>query len=58
MILSTVDSAQIDKSAKIPEDVMDGLRDLGLFGLIVPEQYGKLTSVMSLAFGIKKSLRG
>ncbi|KAL9959520.1 hypothetical protein ACROYT_G032847 [Oculina patagonica] len=37
-----VDSAQIDKTAKIPEDVMEGLRDLGLFGLIIPEKYGGL----------------
>lgn len=40
-ILFTVDSAEIDKNAKIPEDVMGGLRDLGLFGLLIPEQYGE-----------------
>jgi len=40
-ILTTVDSADIDKKAKIPEDVMGGLRDLGLFGLLVPEKYGE-----------------
>ncbi|XP_020631609.1 acyl-CoA dehydrogenase family member 9, mitochondrial-like [Orbicella faveolata] len=37
-----VDSADIDKKAKIPEDVMGGLRDLGLFGLLIPEKYGGL----------------
>lgn len=36
-----VDSAQIDKDAKIPEDVMQGLRELGLFGLQIPEEYGE-----------------
>lgn len=41
-ILFTVDSAEIDKNAKIPEDVMGGLRDLGLFGLLIPEQYGEM----------------
>ena len=40
-ILTTVDSADIDKKAKIPEDVMGGLRDLGLFGLLIPEKYGE-----------------
>ena len=40
-ILTTVDSADIDKKAKISEDVMGGLRDLGLFGLLIPEKYGK-----------------
>jgi len=36
-----VDSADIDKKAKIPKDVMGGLRDLGLFGLLIPEKYGE-----------------
>jgi len=40
-ILTAVDSADIDKKAKIPEDVMGGLRDLGLFGLLIPEKYGE-----------------
>ena len=35
-----MDSAQIDKDAKIPQDVLQGLRDLGLFGLQIPEEYG------------------
>ena len=35
-----MDSAQIDKDAKIPEDVLQGLRELGLFGLQIPEEYG------------------
>ncbi|KAJ7331248.1 acyl-CoA dehydrogenase member 9 [Desmophyllum pertusum] len=37
-----VDSAQIDKDAKIPEDVMRGLRDLGLFGLLILKSMGDL----------------
>ena len=39
--LFTVDSAHIDKTAKIPEEVMGGLKELGLFGLLIPEEYGK-----------------
>ncbi|XP_022784456.1 acyl-CoA dehydrogenase family member 9, mitochondrial-like [Stylophora pistillata] len=37
-----VDSAQIDKTAKIPQEVMEGLKELGLFGLLIPEEYGGL----------------
>ncbi|HKE00995.1 MAG TPA: acyl-CoA dehydrogenase family protein [Planctomycetota bacterium] len=35
-----IDAAKIDKEAKIPREVLDGLRELGLFGMIVPEAYG------------------
>ena len=38
-----MDSAQIDKDAKIPEEVIGGLKELGLFGLQIPEEYGKTT---------------
>ena len=50
-ILTTVDSADIDKKAKIPEDVMGGLRDLGLFGLLIPEKYGELKGFTLVCFG-------
>lgn len=38
----TVDSKSIDVNAKIPDDVLQQLKDLGLFGLQIPEQYGGL----------------
>ena len=37
----SVDSAQIDNEATIPKDVLDGLKELGLFGLQIPEEYCK-----------------
>ena len=37
-----VDSSKIDKTATIPEDVMTGLKDLGLFGLQIPSEHGGL----------------
>lgn len=37
-----MDSGQIDKDAKIPNDVMEGLKELGLFGLQIPEEYGEI----------------
>ncbi|PVD25321.1 hypothetical protein C0Q70_15821 [Pomacea canaliculata] len=38
----TVDSRQIDINAKIPEETMQGLKDLGLFGQQIPVEYGGL----------------
>ena len=35
-----VDSAKIDREHAIPAEVMAGLKDLGLFGLIVPQDHG------------------
>lgn len=37
-----VDSAKIDQEAKIPPETMNGLKELGLFGMQVPEEYGGL----------------
>jgi acyl-CoA dehydrogenase family protein 9 len=34
-----IDSTKIDLEHKIPDDVMDSLRELGLFGLQIPEEY-------------------
>ncbi|XP_060925566.1 complex I assembly factor ACAD9, mitochondrial [Limanda limanda] len=37
-----VDSAKIDHEAKIPQETLDGLKELGLFGIMIPEEYGGL----------------
>ncbi|CAF96970.1 unnamed protein product, partial [Tetraodon nigroviridis] len=37
-----VDSARIDREASIPPETMKGLKELGLFGIMVPEEYGGL----------------
>lgn len=37
-----VDPAQIERDAKIPERVVQGLRDLGAFGMKIDEEYGGL----------------
>ena len=36
-----VDSKRIDHEAKIPTETLDGLKELGLFGIQVPEEYGR-----------------
>lgn len=40
---SLVDSAKIDQEGKIPPETMKGLKELGLFGIMVPEEYGNGT---------------
>ena len=37
-----VDSDRIDREGKIPEEVIQGLRDLGAFGIKIPTEYGGL----------------
>nr|XP_056717617.1 complex I assembly factor ACAD9, mitochondrial [Euleptes europaea] len=37
-----VDSKKIDQDAKIPEETLNGLKNLGLFGIQIPEEYGGL----------------
>lgn len=37
-----VDSALIDREAKIPLETLNGLKELGLFGIMIPEEYGGL----------------
>jgi acyl-CoA dehydrogenase family member 9 len=39
---ANVDAAKIDTSHEIPEEVMRGLKDLGLFGLVIPQEHGGL----------------
>ena len=37
-----VDSDRIDREGEIPEDVIQGLRDVGAFGIKIPREYGGL----------------
>src|SRR5215210_403476 len=37
-----VDPLQIERDAKIPEEAIDGLKELGALGMKVPEEYGGL----------------
>src|SRR3989441_1096125 len=37
-----VDSDRIDREGEIPEDVIDGLRKVGAFGIKIPREYGGL----------------
>src|SRR3954447_22176785 len=41
-LVECVDSQQIEREAKIPQDVIQGLKDLGALGMKIPEEYGGL----------------
>jgi alkylation response protein AidB-like acyl-CoA dehydrogenase len=41
-LLDRVDSEEIDRTGDIPESVVQGLRDIGAFGIKVPREYGGL----------------
>jgi alkylation response protein AidB-like acyl-CoA dehydrogenase len=58
-----VDAAQIERDAKIPDAVVQGLRDLGAFGIKIPAKYGGLglsqytyCRAMSLVSSVNASL--
>jgi acyl-CoA dehydrogenase family protein 9 len=37
---ANVDAARIDREQTIPRDVLEGMKELGLFGMIIPQEYG------------------
>lgn len=37
-----VDSERIERDARIPEEIIQGLRDIGAFGIKIPREYGGL----------------
>jgi alkylation response protein AidB-like acyl-CoA dehydrogenase len=58
-----VDAEQIERDARIPDDVIQGLRELGAFGIKIPREYGGLglsqytyCRAMSLVSSVNSSL--
>jgi len=41
-LLATVDSDRIDREGEIPREVVQGLKDIGAFGIKIPREYGGL----------------
>ncbi|MGE4544258.1 MAG: acyl-CoA dehydrogenase family protein [Pedobacter sp.] len=41
-LIEKVDADRIDREKQIPAEVIDGLRELGLFGIKIPKEYGGL----------------
>ncbi len=46
-LLKEVDSVAIDETGEYPENVVDGLRKLGAFGMKIPKEYGGLGFTVS-----------
>src|SRR2546426_9275368 len=42
LLREQVDSDRIDREGEIPDAVIQGLRDLGAFGIKIPREYGGL----------------
>src|SRR5207248_10698912 len=40
--MSGIDSRKLDREGEFPPEVLQSLREIGLFGLIVPEEHGGL----------------
>ncbi len=36
---ANVDAAKIDREAKIPDEVIQGLKEMGLFGMLIPQEH-------------------
>jgi alkylation response protein AidB-like acyl-CoA dehydrogenase len=49
-LLEPVDSDAIDRTGELPEEVIQGLRELGAFGLKIPEEYGGI-GLSQLGYG-------
>jgi alkylation response protein AidB-like acyl-CoA dehydrogenase len=48
-----------EASGRYPTEIVDGFRELGLFGLTVPEEYGGLgADAVSLALAFEEIARG
>jgi alkylation response protein AidB-like acyl-CoA dehydrogenase len=41
-LVNRVDADRIDREGNIPDEIIDGLRELGAFGIKIPEAYGGL----------------
>src|SRR3989440_6377643 len=41
-LVNEVDALRIERDARIPDEVVDGLKELGALGMKVPEEYGGL----------------
>ena len=39
-VLATVDGYAIERDAKVPQEVLDRLEEVGAFGVKIPEEYG------------------
>ena len=52
-------ASALEHADEFPADIVDGMRELGLFGLMIPEQYGGLgASLLTYALVVEELSRG
>jgi alkylation response protein AidB-like acyl-CoA dehydrogenase len=50
---------QLEHNDSYPQEIVDGMRDMGLFGLMIPEEYGGLgESLLTYALCVEELARG
>ena len=50
---------ELEHADEYPQEIVDGLRDLGIFGLMIPEEYGGLgESLLTYALCVEEIARG
>lgn len=52
-------ATELEHRDEYPQDIVDGLKELGLFGLMIPEEYGGLgESLLTYALCVEEIARG
>jgi alkylation response protein AidB-like acyl-CoA dehydrogenase len=52
-------AGRLERADEFPQDIVDGMREMGLFGLTIPEQYGGLgESLLTYALVVEELARG
>jgi alkylation response protein AidB-like acyl-CoA dehydrogenase len=52
-------AGRLERADEYPQDIVDGMREMGLFGLTIPEQYGGLgESMLTYALVVEEIARG
>src|SRR5215204_5142551 len=52
-------ATELEHKDEYPTDIVEGLKELGLFGLMIPEEYGGLgESLLTYALAVEESARG
>jgi alkylation response protein AidB-like acyl-CoA dehydrogenase len=50
---------QLEHADEYPQEIVDGMREMGLFGLTIPEEYGGLgESLLTYALAVEEISRG
>ena len=51
--------AQLERDDEYPTDIVEGMKEMGLFGLMIPEEYGGLgESLLTYALVVEEIARG